>query len=250
LLYLVTSKGFWRRLGYINAKLAKLFTFWIIEWDEFLIQEMAINKAKEDRQIIKKQADNLFAQVAQKNEELSEAHNKMVEAQGMINELQSQGRTDADPEMELASNDYMRQKDFVDSITPLRAQIEELAQICQKVYNDTGNKIRDAEAELKVQKTKLASVTAGESAMNKALSIFTGENPDVTLANEAVKRKIGEKIGSIRGTLDIITPIMNERSLRDKVKVKRALAELKQSGAATIPVSENASFVRTSLLDR
>ncbi len=226
LIYILTSKGTWRRLGYINAKIAKLLTIFIINWDEFLIQEAAIEQAKKDRDVIREQGDILFGQVATKNNELQEAYQKRDEAQGMVKELQSEGREASDLELQLAANEFLRNKDFIESVEPLRDQMDQLGKLCQKIYKDTGLKIRDAEAELALQRAKLESLTAGETAMNKAMSIFTTENPDVKLAERLIKEKIGKKIGSIRNTLDIINPIMNERALKDKVKLKAVLSQL------------------------
>ncbi len=227
LLSILTSKKFWRLFKIASNKLAKMLTFWIIEWDEFILQEMEIEQAKKDREVIKEQSSKLYGQVSQKDEELGEAQAKLRESKGLISELQSQGRPDDDAEIELYVNDVTRSEDFINTIGPLREQIADLAKMCDRVYKETSLKIRDAENELKIQKLKFESLTAGQTAMDKALSIFQSDNADVALAKETGKRKIGEKIGSIRTTLDIIRPMMDERALKDKVKVKLALEQMR-----------------------
>lgn len=227
LILIVTSKKFWRILNVISEKVAKMFTFWLITWDEFILQEMEIKQAREDREVINKQANLLFGQVAEKDAELKEAKKKAEESKGLITQLMKEGRDESDAELQLYANEHARQNDFINTIFPLRNQLEDLAELCQKVYKNTDIKIRDAEAELKLQKDLLKSYTAGATAMDKALSIFKAENPDVLLAKQVVKEKIGQKIGSIRNTLDIINPIMNERALRDKVKVAGVLEQMR-----------------------
>jgi hypothetical protein len=227
MLYILTSKGTWRRLSYINEIIAKTLTFWIIGWDEFVIQEMAIEKAKQDRNVIKEQADILLGLVAAKDQELAIAHQKMDEAQGLVNELTSQGKTIEDSEVGLYASQYTRQKGVIETLKPQRDDMQELGSLCQKVYKETGIKIQDATEELETQRSTLESLTAGETAMNKTLSIFNGKSKDLILAERLVKEKIGKKIGSIRNTLDIVTPMMNERALRDKVRMKQALDQMK-----------------------
>lgn len=224
-----------KKLPIINAKLSKMLTGWIIAWDEFIIQEQAIRQAQKDREVIKEQANILYSQVATKDDELQEAREKLKEAEGLVKQLQLRKVPSNDPELMLYANEVARQQDFINDIEPLRNNIDALGKMCKRVYDDTGVKIQDAIAELKLQKTKLASLTAGENAMNKALSIFQGDNPDVLLAQELVKQKIGSKIGSIRNTLDIIKPMMNDRELKNEVKVKRVLEQLSQSTSIPAP---------------
>lgn len=233
-------------LPILNAKLAKMMTFWIIAWDEFIIQEMAINQAEKDRQVIKEQGDALRGQVAQKENELEEANNAYNEAKALAQHLKfEERRADDDPELALQVNEYTRQEDFINSITPLKNNIEELANMCKKVYDSTGIKIKDARAELKLQKSKLASLTAGEKAMSKALSIFTGKSPELEMAEQRVKEIIGAKIGSIRNSVDIIKPMMDERALKDRVRVKNALSKLSlASGESANPVAINLTNVK------
>lgn len=228
-----------KKLPIINAKLSKILTDWIIAWDEFIIQEQAIQQAQKDREVIREQANILYSQVATKDEELQEAREKLQEAEGAVRHLQSQKVPSDDPELMLNANEVARRLDFIKDIEPLRDDIESLGKMCKKVYDDTGVKIQDAIAELKLQKTKLASLTAGENAMSKALSIFQGENPDVLLAQELIKQKIGSKIGSIRNTLDIIKPMMNDRDLKNKVKVQRVLEQLSQSTASPTSIPQS-----------
>lgn len=223
----LTNKRFWRNMKAINEKIAKVFTFWLITWDEFLLQEMEIEEAKKGRDNIKKQASILEGQVASKDDELLDAKNKMEDSKLLVQQLLKEGKTNDDPEVMLYSNDYVRQQDFITSISPLRDQIDHLAKLCMKVYKQSDLQIKDATAELKVQKAKFESLTAGESAMTSALNIFKADSPDVLLAKEVVKKKIGEKIGSIKTTLEIINPIMDERSLKDKIKVQKAIEQMK-----------------------
>lgn len=246
LLYVITSKGTWRRLGYFSDKVAKLLTIWLIEWDEFIIQENAIKEAKKKRQEIARHAETLFGQVAEKDAELEIAERRKRDAKGAVEELQLQGLTAEDVELRSYANEFSRQQEFIETISPLREQIENLAKLCQKVYKETGEKIKDAEQELDVQKSRLKSLTAGEKAMRNALNIFAGENPDVKLAEAVVKQKIGEKIGSIRNTLDIINPIMNQGALKNTVRVKEALRQLNAVNADNtiqIPMQQEAKKI-------
>lgn len=228
---------FIKKLPIINAKIAKILTGWIIAWDEFIIQEMAINQAEKDREEIKEQISTLEGQVAQKEDELEEAYNKRDESKQVVEHLRfTEHRLDDDPELGFHINEMVRQDDFIQSIEPLKNNIKELAEMCMKVYTSTGVKIKDARAELKLQKSKLASLTAGQHAMNKALSIFTEKSPELLMAEERVKEIIGAKIGSIRNSVDIIKPLMEEKALKDKVKVKNALNKLSLISGENIPM--------------
>ncbi len=235
---LLTSKKFWRFLRIFNEKLAKILTFWIIEWDEFILQEMEIDQAEKDREKIKKEASRLYGEVNTKDEELGKAIAEMKENSGLIKELQKEGRSNEDSELQLYASNLSRSKEFIETIQPLRDQIFSLANTLDKVYKETDIKIRDARAELAIQKTKLASLTSGETAMNSALSIFKSDNADVLLAKDVVRRKIGEKIGSIRTTLDIINPIMDQRALSNKVKVNSVLEQMKTLDITSYQLSD------------
>ena len=216
-----------KKLPIINAKIAKILTGWIIAWDEFIIQEMAINQAEQDREEIKDQISILEGEKAKKEDELEEANFKLKESTSIINELRTSSNQE-DSELNFYVNEMVRQQDFINSIEPLKNNISELSEMCKKIYTATGLKIKDARAELKLQKSKLESLTAGQKAMNKALSIFTEKSPELIMAEEQVKTIISQKIGSIRNSVDIIKPLMQEKALKDKIKIKNALNQLNQ----------------------
>ncbi len=254
-LFILTRPFTWRIIGVIRLKLAKIITLGMIEWDDFAIQEYELAKKKKEREGIRKEADNLLGLVYEQNIELTAAKKKLDSSNILIQDLRNEGKTDDDDEVQLYGSEVVRQMDFINDIQPLRDDTEELAKLLQEAYKRTGNEIADVENELKIQKRKLDILTKGENGIKKAFSIFKEENPEATLAKEMVKKKMAQKMGSIRNTTSIITPIMNEQSRRDKAKIKLALQQIKTVRVDGQPLSieqgsSSSNFITTPTVNQ
>lgn len=240
LLMLVTNPKFWRALAAINYIIIKNLTFWVITWDDFAYQEMEINESAKGRDEIRNNMEILSKQAQLKEDELAIAKRKMDEASATIRTLQARNNPEEEGDLDLAALEFSRQQEFINDITPLYQQILDLRKMLEVVYKQTDLKIKDARAELAMQKAKLESYNAGQSAMQSAYRILMGDlgmSEDARIAREAVKQKIALKIGSIRTTLDIIAPVMRERQIKDKTKVTMALDSLKKLEIEGTPVT-------------
>ncbi len=90
---LLTNKAFWRRLSYFNDAIAKLALGWVIEFDEFILQEKQIQQAEKDREKmfednkkIKGKYAELQAKVT-KNKEMMQLANEKVNIAKQANDM-------------------------------------------------------------------------------------------------------------------------------------------------------------------
>lgn len=239
-LLLFAQPQFWRAIKAFNYIIAKTLTGWAIAWDDFAYQEMEIMQAEKDREVIKAQRIVLAGQAAQKEEELERARYSLKEAEACIKTLQKENNPENVDDLQFQAAEMVRQQEFINDITPLYNNILDLGKMLDEVYKQTGFKVKDAMAELKIQKQKLESYTAGQTAMQSAMSVLMGDaglSKDALQAREAVKAKIALKIGSIKTTLDIIAPVIRDRQLKDRTKVTMALDSMKKLEIEGTPVA-------------
>jgi hypothetical protein len=239
----LTSKKTWRLVDYLMTIIAKILTGFIMDWDEFVIQEKEIDQAEEDAEKVLKHANALEGEynklsteikVNEKEMKESLAESKLAESEGNIN-MQN-----------LKFNSYVRAKEFIEEITPLSTDIKFLADYCQKAYDESQYNIRDARETLNKEKLKYEAISRGESALKSAQKALLGDlglSKDAQLARENMKKKISQKIGTIKGAIRVTSKIMEEKDLKDRAKLISAREELKLIDAGLIiPLETNSTF--------
>ena len=224
-LLVLTSKKTWRLLDYAFTIIGKMLTFWIIDWDEFVIQEKEIEQAEKDTEKLDSEGRRLRGEESNLTEQIKEKTAEMKESLEMSKLATNENMAT------LKMNDYTRAKEFIQEITPLRDDITFLANYCEKAYDDSQYKIKDAWATLNTEKAKFRAVTAGESALKSAQKALLGDlalSADAKLARERMKQKISAKISNIKGAIRITSRVMEEKDLKDRAKLQVAKQEIQQ----------------------
>lgn len=231
---ILSSKKTWRLIDYAMTIVSKMLTFWIINWDEFVIQEKEIDQAEEDADKVLKHANALEGEYNRLTTEIKLNDKEMRDA---LNESKL-ADADGNPQMStLKFNEYLSAKSFVEDISPLAEDIKFLADYCHKAYDESLYNIKDARNTLNKEKIKFEAISRGESALKYAQKALLGDlalSKDAQLAREMMKKKISQKIGTIKGAIRITSKIMQEKDLKDRAKVISAKEELQKIDAGLI----------------
>lgn len=233
LLFILLSPKFWKRTGIILEALGELLFRGFVEMNPFAIMELQINRSEKDREDLKTQIERLKGQedslkqsLAAEKDSFKLSAEKMTLCQTRI----TKNPTDFEAPMELesATNDWSNSKTFIESVTPVYTDIQNLVIILDKSYRKSEYALKDARNTVRKQRATYEAVTAGSGAMKKALRAFTGDpeiNKAASIALEALKKDISNKIGTIKNNIEITSRLMNERDLNDAAKVSLALKQ-------------------------
>lgn len=134
-------------------------------------------------------------------------------------------------ELVTSTNNYNNAKDYIDSVQPILGSINTLVDFADRAYRKSGNALQNARMTIKIQKAKYDAVTTGSMAMNKAQAAFTGRadlNADSEKALEFLRKDVANKIGSIRGAIQISSQIMDHQDIADAAKAQSAVEDAKQ----------------------
>ena len=187
---LLTNKAFWRRLSYFNDAIAKLALGWVIEFDEFVLQEKQIQQAEQDRERmfndnkkIKGKYVELNAKVIRNKEQMQLATEKMNIARSH-NDMEG---------AEDSQNEWSRASTYVETIEPITKDLNSITLFIDEAYKLAGRKIQNAKLDLEANKDLFYSANLGAGALSSARKAFTG---DMSLNNDAevAKAKVKEKI--------------------------------------------------------
>lgn len=243
---ILLSKKFWSRLNIILSALGSALFGWIIEMNPFAILNEQLDRSEKDREELFKQAGKLKAQEASLKEQLDTESSKMQLAGKKItlcNDRIAKNSLDEDASYALESStvEFTNSKDFIDKVGPIKSDISRLITFADKAYKKSGYALENARSTLKSQKAQYEAVTAGQSAMSKALRAFTG-NPDMNKAGEIalakLKTDIASKIGTIKNCIAETSKLMNERDLNDAAKVSLAADNMAKLNIDSIDYAE------------
>jgi hypothetical protein len=230
LLYILTSKKFWVRTRMIIDTLGEILFSKFIEMNPFTILQLQLDKAEKDREDLLSQNKLLQGQQSKLSGQLEESKTNMRISAQEVEICQKRLRANPQDEdaalaLETATITFNNSKDFVDTVQPIYSDIGKLVTFTEKAYRKSGNALKNARTTIIMQKAKYDAVTAGSSAMKKALRAFTGDpemNKAGSIALEKLRTDIANKVGVIRTTIKATSDIMNERDLRDAAKVNLA----------------------------
>jgi hypothetical protein len=243
---LLTNKTFWRRLSYFNDAIAKLALGWVIEFDEFVLQEKQIQQAEKDRERmfednkkIKGKYAELHAKVIKNKEQMQLASEKMKIA-GAHGD--AEGAEDS-------QNEWSRASTYVETIEPIANDLSSITTFIDEAYKLAGRKIQNAKLDLDANKDLFYSANLGAGALASARKAFTGDvalNSDAEVAKAKVKEKIALSIGEMRSSIDIIKQISRSENLENAAKLSLARKKMEQiSKQGDVEIYEKENFRNT-----
>jgi hypothetical protein len=256
--YIFFSKKFWRRCKIILDTLGEILFRGFLEMNPFTILRLQVEEKERDIEQLKIQAEKLRGEETKLALELNNKKNIMLEAKEQIEIVQSKLKKYPNDEelqiqLETSANTFTNAKDYVDSVTPIYHGIAELGEFGNKAYRKSKALLANAKNTIEIRKQTYDAVTAGDNAMKKAWRAFTGDsemNKSAEIALEKLRKDIGEKMGSIKQSIELTTRVMNEKDLRDAAKMSLAVKESKKLdvqldsipvGPIPVPVSLPAS---------
>jgi hypothetical protein len=228
LIGILTNKNFWRRLSYLNDALAKMALGWVIEFDEFILQEKQIEQAEADMQ-------NMFddnKKIKGKFSELDSKVKKNKAAMQLATEKISIAKKNNDDEaVEDSQNEWSRAETYVETIEPIVKDLGALTAFIDDAYKIAGRKIQNAKLDLEANKDLFYSANLGAGALSSARKAFIGDvslNNDAEVAKAKVKEKIALSIGEMRSSIDVVRQLSKAENLENAAKISLAKKRVEQ----------------------
>ena len=250
---LLTNKAFWRRLSYFNDAIAKLVLGWVIEFDEFVLQEKQIQQAENDRQRMFDDNKKIKGKFAELNAKVIKNKQQMQLATEKMNIARAHGDMEG---AEDSQNEWSRASTYVETIEPIAKDLNSITLFIDEAYKVAGRKIQNAKLDLDANKDLFYSANLGAGALSSARKAFTGDvalNSDAEVAKAKVKEKIALSIGEMRSSIDIVKQISKSENLENAAKLSLARKQMEQmseqqsSGEVVNYNKENFSDVNTSV---
>lgn len=245
LIGILTNKTFWRRLSYLNDALAKFALGWVIEFDEFILQEKQIEQAEldmqkmfEDNKKIKGKYSELNSKVLKNKETMQLATEKVSIAQ----------RNNDSESAEDSQNEWIRCSTYVETIEPIVKDLNALTSFIDEAYKIAKRKIQNAKLDLEANKDLFYSANLGAGALSSAQKAFTGDislNNDAEVAKAKVKEKIALSIGEMRSSIDVVRQLSKADNLENAAKISLAKKKVEQMNLQsdnTVQVYDRQSF--------
>jgi hypothetical protein len=228
LIGILTNKKFWRRLSYFNDAIAKILLGWIIEFDEFILQEKQIEQAEEDRQSMFEENKKIKAKYAElhgkvvKNKEIMQLAYEKVNIAKQHNDLEA---------AEDAQNEWSRANTYIETIEPITHDLNAITSFIDEAYKIAGRKIQNAKLDLEANKDLFYSAHLGAGALSSARKAFVGDsdlNNDAEVAKAKIKEKIALSIGEMRSSIDVIKQVSKSENLENAAKLALAKKRMEQ----------------------
>lgn len=225
---LLTNKKFWRRLSYLNDAIAKIALGWVIEFDEFILQEKQIEQAQKDRQRMFEDNKKIKGKYAELQGKVVRNKETMQLAQEKVNIARNHNDHEA---AEDAHNEWSRANTYVETIEPIVNDLNALTTFIDDAYKIAGRKIQNAKLDLDANKDLFYSANLGAGALSSARKAFVGDvdlNNDAEVAKAKVKEKIALSIGEMRSSIDIIQQLSKAENLENAAKIALAKKKMEQ----------------------
>lgn len=225
---LLTNKAFWRRLSYFNDAIAKLALGWVIEFDEFVLQEKQIEQAEKDRARMFEDNKKIKGKYAELHAKVIKNKEQMQLAQEKMNIARAHGDAEG---AEDSQNEWSRASTYVETIEPIAKDLGSITMFIDEAYKLAGRKIQNAKLDLDANKDLFYSANLGAGALASARKAFTGDvalNNDAEVAKAKVKEKIALSIGEMRSSIDIIRQISKSENLENAAKLSLARKQMEQ----------------------
>ena len=239
---LFTNKKFWKRLGYFVDFLAKLMLGWLIEFDEFLLQEKQIEQAEKDTENVLTKKEEVEGKYVELNQKVQENIKNAEISKESYNIALSSNPPDTEGADDAAAQ-LTRCQTYVETIGPITQDMKFIVDYSAEMYKVLVRKIKNAKMDLQASKDVFYSAQMGASALMSAKRAFFGDtalNSDADVAKQRVKEKIALSIGQMRSSMEILSSVTKADNLRDKAKweiAKRQLTAIGGTEVVTIPTS-------------
>ena len=241
---ILTNKTFWRRLSYLNDALAKLALGWVIEFDEFILQEKQIEQAELDMQKMFEDNKKIKGKYAELNTKVVKNKDAMQLATEKVAIAQRNNDMEA---AEDSQNEWIRCSNYVDTIEPIVKDLNALTSFIDEAYKIAKRKIQNAKLDLEANKDLFYSANLGAGALSSAQKAFTGDinlNNDAEVAKAKVKEKIALSIGEMRSSIDVVRQLSKADNLENAAKISLAKKKVEQMNlqSDTVQVYDKQSF--------
>lgn len=229
LLMTVTNRKFWRALKYFSEFIANYSIGLAIELNPFAILQAKIDQGYKDRETLYKQSGRLKGKQSELMDKLGEKEKELqlnIQKVKILQSEQGSGR-----QVNLYTNNVMRNREYIDNVTPIVGDLNKLIQFADAAYEESGIMLEDAKLDLEAKKDLYYSVTTGLSAVTSAMKAFKGDdelNRDAERALAVLKVNIGEKIGHIKSAINVTSRFMDDQDLENKAKSAQAVELIKQ----------------------
>lgn len=224
LLLTVSNRKFWRALKYLSEFIANYSIGLAIELNPFSILQAKIEQGYKDREVLCKQSARLKGKQSELVDKLNEKEKELQLNIQKVKILQSERGSSR--QISLYTNNVMRNREYIDNVTPIVGDLNKLIQFADAAYEESGIMLEDAKLDLEAKKDLYYSVTTGLSAVTSAMKAFKGDdelNRDAEKALALLKVRIGEKIGHIKSAIDVTSRFMDDQVLEDKAKSAQAI---------------------------
>jgi hypothetical protein len=241
----LTNKKFWRRLSYLNDALAKIALGWVIEFDEFILQEKQIEQAEKDRERMFEDNKKIKGKYAELFEKVVKNKKAMMLAQEKINIAKSRNDMES---VEDSQNEWSRAQTYVETIEPITNDLHALTTFIDDAYKIAGRKIQNAKLDLDANKDLFYSANLGAGALSSARRAFVGDvelNNDAEVAKAKVKEKIALSIGEMRSSIDIIQQFSKAENLENAAKIalaKKKMEQMNMQSETAVQTYDNQHF--------
>lgn len=228
LIGILTNKKFWRRLSYFNDAIAKILLGWIIEFDEFILQEKQIEQAEKDRQSMFDENKKIKAKYAELNSKVIKNKEMMQLAYEKVNIAKQHKDIEA---AEDAQNEWSRANTYIETIEPITHDLNAITTFIDEAYKIAGRKIQNAKLDLDANKDLFYSANIGAGALASARKAFVGDtdlNNDAEVAKAKIKEKIALSIGEMRSSIDVIKQVSKAENLENAAKLALAKKRMEQ----------------------
>ena len=223
---LFSNPRFWRTLKYLNEALTKVMLFWLIEFDEFIIQEEQIRQAENDVEDFVKAKEKIEGVRSKLQTTIQDKDRLYLECIGMSQAAENAGDNDASEQYAL---DAIAHKTYIDSVSPLINDMDVIIGFSDKMEKVMARKIKDLKRELNLAKDTYFAISAGASALSSAKKAIFGDkniNNDSELAKQRLINKTAQLTGELRNSMKILKEVQTEESYRDKSKMLNAKKQI------------------------
>lgn len=228
LLMIVTNKKFWMRVGYFVDLLMKIMLFWLIEFDEFILQEKQIESAEKDLEKMDVEREKIEGKYVELNSKVLEKKENYLIAEKSLQIATKEGDKEA---AEDCVAEMSRSDNFVKTMEPMVNDMQLIINFAKDMKKIIARKIKNAKDDLAANKDLFYSAQAGANALGSAKKAFMGNtdlNSDAEVAKQKVKEKIALSIGQMRTSIDVLTTASKEVNLRDAAKLALAKERILQ----------------------
>lgn len=258
ILYVLSDKKFWARLGYLYEAILELTLGWIVDFDPFVIFRHQIEEKEKDREILKAEGDKVEAKKLEMkggvdenklNAEKSQARILLLKERLSNPKLSEDDKEEAQLKIQLELNNFQRFQDYITTVSPYLQDLSKIAGFAKKAYKYSGIAIEDAKQELKMRQDTFSAVNSGERAMKSAMRAFAGNsqtNKDAEFALAKLREKVSQKVANIHSCIDITTQYMNAIELNNAVEARQIMAKIDGFNVETAFASDTDSKVALS----